>query len=122
MNSKKESKGSAATQAASRVAAKRTATTRSLYRSVKQAALHLADKCDFASIDRIRNAEAACVCNRAIVCVTIHDIIDRAQAIAAFSYGAVLNNMALSCLPSEDVRATSTSWIITITLIAPEGK
>ena len=97
---------------------------RSLFVKARRLAAGLASRCDFAALDRIKKASANCGHNDSYVSIVYKDDIERAQILAAFTYGAALIGLSLSCNRLEDARMENGLSIVILNLSAPatEGK
>ena len=86
-----------------------------LFRDIRNLAASIADRCDFVVAANIKEAESSAGANHIAVCVTVRDMIERAQVICAFTYGATLNNVSLQTSADEDIKVDN-GRIITMIL------
>ena len=80
---------------------------RSAFTSTCRYAAILADRCDFPITERIKHAHANINCEDIICCVEFTDQVQKAQIIAALTYGATLNNLSIVYTSMEDTKLTN---------------
>ena len=95
---------------------------RALFLKVRRVATQLAERCDFVTASRIKEAAASCGENFAAACVKYRDQVERAQIVTAFTYGASLNGLTFQCNGDEDVTLEGKLSMVTINLEHPEHK
>jgi len=79
---------------------------RSAFVSTCRYAAVLADRCDFPIIERIKHAHSNINCEDIICCVEFSNHVQKAQILAALTYGATLNHLSIEYTSLEDTKLT----------------
>ena len=95
---------------------------RALFLKVRRVATQLAERCDFVTASRIKEAVPSCSKNLAVVGVEYHDRVERAQITAAFSYGAELHGLSFYCHGDEDINIGEGKSRLVVMNLETEGK
>ena len=100
-----------------KVAASIKADKRKKFLLVRKLAVSLADRCDFASLQNIKDSRACYSHNEIIICARFKDVLERCQIITAFTYGALLNHLSGHYTSTDDWTVDGhRSGILTMTL------
>lgn len=90
---------------------------RSLFLKVRRVAAQFAERCDFITAGRIKDATPSCSSIEAFVCVEYRDPVERAQIITAFVYASELSGLNFSCHRDEDhVLESSRRFFVTLVI------
>ena len=81
---------------------------REKFRRAHKFAQIIADRCDFATAKKIANTTASYGAHNAIVCIDAEGLIEAAQIICAFVYGATITGLSFYRSSLEDIRLDRT--------------
>ena len=84
---------------------------RKKFRRAHKFAQRIADRCDFATAKKIANAAASYGNHHAIVCIDAKDMIETAQIICAFAYGATMTDLNFYRSSLEDIKLDRTRLV-----------
>jgi len=99
------------------VAKANTPEKRKTFQSIRKLAVSLAECCDFAALENIKQARAGYTPHDIIVCARFKDVVERCQIITSFTYGALLHHLSGYYTSTDDCTADGNrSGILTMTL------
>lgn len=84
---------------------------RKKFRRAHKFAQIIADRCDFATAKKIANTAASYGDNHATVCINAKDLIETAQIICAFVYGATMTGLSFYRSSLEDIKLNRTRLV-----------
>ena len=84
---------------------------RKKFRRAHMFAQRIADRCDFASAKKIANTAASYGDRYASVCIDAKDLIEAAQIICAFVYGATRTGLSFYRSSLEDIKLDRTRFV-----------
>ena len=84
---------------------------RDKFRRAHKFAQIIADRCDFATAKKIANTAASFGNSYATVCIDAKDLIETAQIICAFVYGATITGLSFYRWTFEDIKLDRTRLV-----------